>query len=148
MTTPTPPTEKCECPEPNPYPWEKPVCSRCGLPTHTTDTGWERYAVESKLLDRFFELYKAGREDGVEVNLIDYFAARHFLLDEVEKAIQHIAKEEYERGRSSVIKKLDPRRKGNTKPYTEGENALARENKAGWNACSEYLRKAALETPS
>lgn len=116
-----------------------PVCGDCDgtqkdhTPTtdskNTTDTGWE------ERFKRVFHRYKEENDSSV-------------LTDFIRRERELVAKEEYERGRSSVIKKLDPRRDGNTKPYTEGENALARENKSGWNSCAQYLFEAALETSS
>ena len=47
------------------------------------------YAVKVKLLDRFYDLYKKGRkEQGIAQNYVDFFQARHFLLNEVEKAYE------------------------------------------------------------
>lgn len=45
------------------------------------------YAVEVKLLARFYDLYEQGRKSGAPQNFIDFFEAQHYLLIEVEKAL-------------------------------------------------------------
>lgn len=56
------------------------------------DSG-ERYVQYVKLLDRFYSLYKKGRDAGAPSGYIDFFQAEHFLLLEVEKAFnQNIKK--------------------------------------------------------
>lgn len=64
-------------------------CINTNCPCHQKSVGEDdhKYAVEVKLLDRFYDLYEAGKKDGAPQNYISYFEARTFLLTEVEKAL-------------------------------------------------------------
>lgn len=46
-----------------------------------------QYAVKTKLLQRFYELYEQGRKNGAPQNYIDFFKAENYVLVEVEKAL-------------------------------------------------------------
>jgi len=40
----------------------------------------------TEILCKFFDLYKKGRKNGAPVNFIDFYEARSFLLEEIDKA--------------------------------------------------------------
>lgn len=74
----------------------------------------------TKSLDRFYALYREGRKnEKAPISYIDYFKARHFLLNEIEK----VRKETAEYVTAKMIGKTQPPR--NTRYidlYAEGRN--------------------------
>lgn len=56
----------------------------------------KEYAVEVKLLKRFYELYEEGKKKGTPQGFIEYFSASHFLITEVQKALLYQDKESRE----------------------------------------------------
>lgn len=52
-----------------------------------------KYAVEVKLLKRFYQLYEEGKKKGTPSGFIEYFSASHFLINEIQKALLYQDKE-------------------------------------------------------
>jgi len=131
MTTPTPPTEKCN----NYYDSRTPE-ERANEPkgvltvSHTTDKGWE-----SRFKDLFLEIYRPagmGDESDVDPRLLAF--------------IQHIAKEEYKRGLGKGVYELKSLKGYIEQMEADGrvEIAWIKENIDG----NIRNLEAALETPS
>ena len=80
----------------------------------------------TEILCKFFDLYKKGRKNGAPVNFIDFYEARSFLLEEIDKAK---AEEKEKRFNlmalcSEAIGALSYHNEKSAKEYKERLNAL------------------------
>lgn len=79
----------CECGECHCDPSEECKYKEDGDCPNHPNTGDHKYAVEVKLMDRFYELYEEGKKKGVPRGYLEFFAIQHFVLVEVEKALEY-----------------------------------------------------------
>lgn len=98
---------------------------------HNKESNWEGLVVETaeRLVINYANL--SGREDA---NRAEF---RKRAIELLRPAFLSVAQETRGDTLKEAIKVV--RNRSNTKAYSEGDNELARENKAGWNSCLAFI---------